>query len=286
MSVHPVFTRVSAVTVSCAGCNAATLGMTRALHLRLMPLYVVDTMSGMPGLPGLFVAGIFSGSLSTVSSAVNSLAAVTLEDYFKPLCVRYQGHPLGESRSPLVGKLLALVFGLLFLGLAFMAQFLGGVLQASLTIFGAVGGPVLGFFSLGMFLPHANEPGAITGLGHGARLLHVGRLRRPPTGRSNAAHQDGRLRLQRYGHTAAAHPGPQRVLLPVPCVVPVGRRAGIPADTRRGRRRVVGGGRHLQGGPQRAAARPRPLRAASPEGAAREERAQGLQPGAADTCGR
>ncbi|XP_049797294.1 putative sodium-dependent multivitamin transporter [Schistocerca nitens] len=133
----------------------------------LMPLYVVDTMSGMPGLPGLFVAGIFSGSLSTVSSAVNSLAAVTLEDYFKPLYVRYQGHPLGESRSPLVGKLLALVFGLLFLGLAFMAQFLGGVLQASLTIFGAVGGPVLGFFSLGMFLPHANEPGAITGLATG-----------------------------------------------------------------------------------------------------------------------
>ncbi|XP_047101546.1 sodium-dependent multivitamin transporter-like [Schistocerca piceifrons] len=76
----------------------------------------------------------------------------------QPLYVRYRGHPLGESRSPLVGKLLALVFGLLFLGLAFMAQFLGGVLQASLTIFGAVGGPVLGFFSLGMFLPHANEP--------------------------------------------------------------------------------------------------------------------------------
>jgi sodium-coupled monocarboxylate transporter 8/12 len=37
----------------------------------------------MPGLAGLFVAGIFSGSLSTVSSAVNSLAAVTLEDYLK-----------------------------------------------------------------------------------------------------------------------------------------------------------------------------------------------------------
>jgi sodium-coupled monocarboxylate transporter 8/12 len=48
-----------------------------------MPLYVVDTLKHMPGLAGLFVAGIFSGSLSTVSSAVNSLAAVTLEDYLK-----------------------------------------------------------------------------------------------------------------------------------------------------------------------------------------------------------
>lgn len=51
--------------------------------LQLMPLFVVDAMGGYPGLPGLFVSGIFSASLSTVSAAVNSLAAVTLEDYIK-----------------------------------------------------------------------------------------------------------------------------------------------------------------------------------------------------------
>lgn len=48
-----------------------------------MPYYVVDSMGHIPGLSGLFVAGIFSASLSTVSAAMNSLAAVTLEDYFK-----------------------------------------------------------------------------------------------------------------------------------------------------------------------------------------------------------
>lgn len=48
-----------------------------------MPLFVLDVMGNMPGLPGIFVAGIFSASLSTVSAAVNSLAAVTLEDYIK-----------------------------------------------------------------------------------------------------------------------------------------------------------------------------------------------------------
>lgn len=46
-----------------------------------MPYYVVETMGHIPGLSGLFVAGIFSASLSTVSAAVNSLAAITLEDY-------------------------------------------------------------------------------------------------------------------------------------------------------------------------------------------------------------
>lgn len=50
---------------------------------QLMPRYVLDTMGNVPGLSGLFVAGIFSGSLSTVSSALNSLSAVTVEDYVK-----------------------------------------------------------------------------------------------------------------------------------------------------------------------------------------------------------
>lgn len=50
---------------------------------QIMPLFVVDAMGDMPGLPGIFVSGIFSASLSTISAAMNSLAAVTLEDYIK-----------------------------------------------------------------------------------------------------------------------------------------------------------------------------------------------------------
>ncbi len=34
-------------------------------------------------LPGIFVAGVFSGSLSTVSSGLNSLAGVTMVDYIE-----------------------------------------------------------------------------------------------------------------------------------------------------------------------------------------------------------
>jgi len=50
---------------------------------QILPLYVMDRLKHVPGLTGLFVAGIFSASLSTVSAAVNSLAAVSLEDYVK-----------------------------------------------------------------------------------------------------------------------------------------------------------------------------------------------------------
>lgn len=112
---------------------------------QLLPLYIVERMSEMPGLPGLAVAGIFSGSLSTVSSAINSLAAVTLEDYIRPLV------DLPDTKTPFILKILALVFGFLCIGLAFLADVLGtGVLQASLTIFGVVGGPLLGLFTLGI----------------------------------------------------------------------------------------------------------------------------------------
>lgn len=48
-----------------------------------MPLFVLDTMGSIPGLTGLFVAGIFSSALSSVSPVLNSLAAVTMEDYVK-----------------------------------------------------------------------------------------------------------------------------------------------------------------------------------------------------------
>jgi sodium-coupled monocarboxylate transporter 8/12 len=50
-----------------------------------------------------------------------------------------------------------LLYGLLCLGIAFAAQYLGGILQASLTIFGVVGGPLFGLFTLGMFFPFANQ---------------------------------------------------------------------------------------------------------------------------------
>ncbi|KAF2884191.1 hypothetical protein ILUMI_21973 [Ignelater luminosus] len=131
---------------------------------QIMPYFVVDSMGHIPGLSGLFVAGIFSASLSTVSASVNSLAAVTLEDYLKPLYLAIKGTPLPEKGISLRTKLIALAYGLACIALAFLAQFLGGVLQAALTIFGVVGGPLLALFTLGMFTTTANEKGALTGL--------------------------------------------------------------------------------------------------------------------------
>jgi len=138
-------------------CDPLMSGQIRSPD-QLLPHYIVDRMSEIPGLPGLAVAGIFSGSLSTVSSAINSLAAVTLEDYIKPFI------NLSDSSTPCILKILALVFGVLCIALAFLADVLGtGVLQASLTIFGVVGGPLLGLFTLGVLCRRVEQKGAIAG---------------------------------------------------------------------------------------------------------------------------
>merc|ERR1711928_120698 len=52
---------------------------------QLVPLFVIQSSGSLPGVPGLFVAGLYSASLSTVSSGLNSLAAVTLEDFVRPI---------------------------------------------------------------------------------------------------------------------------------------------------------------------------------------------------------
>ena len=62
-----------------------------------------------------------------------------------------------EWELPLT-KLLSLGYGLLCLAVSYVVSKLGGsVLTASLTIFGAVGGPLLGVFTLGMFTTGANQ---------------------------------------------------------------------------------------------------------------------------------
>uniref|UniRef100_A0A480SDW5 Sodium-dependent multivitamin transporter n=1 Tax=Sus scrofa TaxID=9823 RepID=A0A480SDW5_PIG len=126
---------------------------------QLVLYFVMDLLRALPGLPGLFVACLFSGSLSTISSAFNSLATVTMEDLIRPWFPHFS-----EARATMLSRIIAFGYGLLCLGMAYISSQMGPVLQAAISIFGMVGGPLLGLFCLGMFFPCANPPGAIVGL--------------------------------------------------------------------------------------------------------------------------
>ncbi|NXA83109.1 SC5A5 protein, partial [Thryothorus ludovicianus] len=49
-----------------------------------MPYLVLDIFESTPGVPGLFLACAYSGTLSTASTSINAMAAVTLEDLVRP----------------------------------------------------------------------------------------------------------------------------------------------------------------------------------------------------------
>lgn len=78
-----------------------------------------------------FCLGIFGAGLSTISAALNSLAAVTLEDYVKPVYAKCSDREFSITASTTIAKLLAFAFGIISIALAFLAQFLGGVLQVT-----------------------------------------------------------------------------------------------------------------------------------------------------------
>ncbi len=60
-------------------------------------------MGRFPGLTGLFIASVLSASLSTVSSGVNSIATVFLEDIYKRISV---GNLLSDRKQAIVSKIL------------------------------------------------------------------------------------------------------------------------------------------------------------------------------------
>ncbi|XP_045748605.1 sodium-coupled monocarboxylate transporter 2 [Mirounga angustirostris] len=145
-------------------CDPWTSGIISAPD-QLMPYFVMEIFSTMPGLPGLFVACAFSGTLSTVAASINALATVTFEDFVKS-CFPH----LSDKLSTWSSKGLCLLFGVLCTSMAVAASLMGGVVQAALSIHGMCGGPMLGLFFLGILFPFVNWKGALGGLLTGITL--------------------------------------------------------------------------------------------------------------------
>ncbi|KAJ6656401.1 hypothetical protein lerEdw1_003904 [Lerista edwardsae] len=134
---------------------------------QLMPYLVLKLWKDYPGIPGLFVAGTYSGTLSTVSSSINALATVTVQDLVRP-----------NFKTLSQGDLASISMGMIVYPIPLLVLRL-----ASLTIFGIIGGPLLGIFALGVLLPSANSKGAFSGLICGLTIviwLGIGSLMYPP----------------------------------------------------------------------------------------------------------
>ncbi|XP_019550433.3 sodium-coupled monocarboxylate transporter 2 [Aedes albopictus] len=126
---------------------------------QIVPFYVMDAGGRIPGLPGLFIAGVFSAALSTMSSGLNTLAGTIYEDFIRPC----RPHASEQSSSTAM-KVIVVLLGVIVIILVFVVEKLGSIIQMAISCTGVISGSILGMFTIGMVSTKANTKGVVSGV--------------------------------------------------------------------------------------------------------------------------
>ncbi|KAG4065705.1 hypothetical protein HA402_012383 [Bradysia odoriphaga] len=139
-------------------CDPLTTKLAKARD-QLLPLFVMDVLGQYPGLSGLFIAGVFSAALSSLSTCLNSMSAIVLEDFVKPFVAK----PLSSRTISWIMRSVVVVVGAICVALVVVVQKMGTVLQLTMSIEAITNGPLLGIFTIGILLPWINGNSALMG---------------------------------------------------------------------------------------------------------------------------
>ena len=174
--------------------NAEFAEIIRADPDRMIPLFIVNYLPA--GVRGILVVAILAAAMSSLSSAINSLSAVTVEGYLKalyragaaagasggepeatadpnpgpatePVAVATDGRP----SLVLLSRVSSLVWGVVIL---LVASLVGGANETLIVVIAQIGsisfGPILALFVLAILLPRARAGAANLGLLAGIAL--------------------------------------------------------------------------------------------------------------------
>jgi sodium-coupled monocarboxylate transporter 8/12 len=133
-------------------CDPLQTGLAK-IKDQLLPLFVMDKFKDFPGLPGFFIAGIFSAALSTISTILNSVAAVLLKDFI----IKYSKRTFSERETAIILRSSIIIFGLIAALIVIGIKHLStNLMQLSISVLASCYGPLLGIFFMGKFLPSIN----------------------------------------------------------------------------------------------------------------------------------
>lgn len=141
-------------------CDPLASGYTKKMD-EILPFFVEDKFSYIPGLLGLFLATLFNGALSLNVSNLNSLATVMWEDFFSTL-PQFKG--ISDKQQLNWIRTIACAIAILIMGVAFCVSLLSGVIESANLMTSATSGPLLGVFMLAMLFPMSNWKGAASGI--------------------------------------------------------------------------------------------------------------------------
>jgi len=124
----------------------------------MVPIFIVKYLPH--GFIGILMVGILSAAMSSLSSTVNSLSAVTVEDFFN------RGEKkLSNKQYMYISKAAVVFWGIICIASSFL---FGGSKSAVIEIINAIGsvfyGPVLVTFVLAFFSKKVNHIGMNTGI--------------------------------------------------------------------------------------------------------------------------
>ncbi|MGQ9427493.1 sodium:solute symporter [Gilvimarinus sp. F26214L] len=124
-----------------------------------VPLYMLSSLPA--GVLGLGLIALFAAAMSSLDSVINSLSAVTMEDFVR----RFHKGPWSESKELFISRLLTLAWGSLALAFSFYVGSIADTVLEAINMIGSlINGPVLGVFALGLLTRRATGAGAIVGL--------------------------------------------------------------------------------------------------------------------------
>ncbi|XP_065929207.1 sodium-coupled monocarboxylate transporter 1-like [Magallana gigas] len=126
---------------------------------QILPTLVTEIFQNTPGMTGLFIAGLFCASLSTVSSGYAAISSMTLQDIIK-----MKWPNLSEKRFTISSKLTVLVISFLSTGMALLlANIKGSLLKLAHMVMTIPTAPYTGIILYSIFCTSATSAGALAG---------------------------------------------------------------------------------------------------------------------------
>ncbi len=124
----------------------------------MVPVFIINYLPN--GIIGILIVAIMSAAMSTLSSTVNSLSAVTMEDFIK----RFKPD-MSDSKYVMNSRLLSIFWGLVCLSFAFFAGNIEGtVIEVINKISSVFYGPILAAFILAILTKKTHALGANIGI--------------------------------------------------------------------------------------------------------------------------
>ncbi len=124
----------------------------------MVPVFIIRYLPN--GIIGILLVAILSAAMSSLSSTVNSLSAVTLEDYIK----RFRPN-MSDKAYVRTSRLLSVFWGLVCLFFAFFAGKIEGTVIEVINKIGSIFfGPILAIFFLAMVTRRTHALGANIGI--------------------------------------------------------------------------------------------------------------------------